>query len=756
VEHLAIRNRKTDRAILTDLSFTVQAGEVFALIGESGEGKTITGMALMGILDPEDWEIQGSIIFEGQVLLSPLTGYNHRYLDEIRGRKISMIFQEHASFFHPFLKISQQIIEAVKIQQHIGNDQFAYAIACEKLKSVGFPIGEMDKFPHELSSGQRQRAMIAMCMLQQGLIISDEATSSLDPILKKQISTLYRKQIVKNKIALILITHEVRMLYPLADRMILVEKGRAADSVSREELFDLPGQIEGSQFMDIITKLGQDLDSIYALKSLYKLHEPSRSYQRQSILQIISLREFERILQNPLLTSQELSVIKESYVLGKQIYQIRQPLPREDEKILQAVFRKISDKKTRRKIFKLLEKTGCRKQKSRILEMMLEDKEDFFDIPRRRALADEKTVPYPQLLVKNLVQYYEKKSGWLQRSKSRIEALSIDFALPVYPGEILGIVGESGCGKTTFMKSILRVGGVSAEGSSILFEDQDLIAIQPREKLLDTSKMKKMREKIQAIFQDSDTSFNPALSIYETLEQIIRSRFPERRRAEIDEEIKRMLAMVNLRDNPNNSPQTLSGGNKKKLAIACSLVVNPQLIIADEPFSGLDIVAKRELIQLFMQLQKRPITVILISHDLDVVKNICHRMAVFYMGQVVEIGLVQDLFLRPVHPYTHLLITSLFTREDMAYTCYSRQNFYHGCRYFELCQKKGKGSQCSATAVIETTIRPQQDIDLAPRRIRCTSDEIIPLSNRLEKKGEGDDGGAPRRPAGRSSNVEPG
>ncbi len=593
VENLSLRHRRSGVEILKRVDFFVEDGEVFALIGGSGAGKSLTGMAIMGLLDPVEWEIGGTIYFEGNLLFSPKTGFRRRTLQRLRGYRLSMIFQEHASYFHPFIKVSQQIMEALKVQSRTFRSPQIREACLRRLEEVGFPVEELDRYPHELSSGQRQRAMIAMTLLRGGLVISDEATSMLDPILKEQILALIQGYVASGELSLLLITHDLRIIEKLAHRAAVIEEGE--------------------------TSLSAPLDELLATASRHRI--------------VTAMQESIETARSRIATGS-----------------LSSPLRREAEHT-------------------------------------------------------------PALKIKWLSQSYERRGQQPQ------EAVSIDAPLTILRGEMFGIIGESGCGKTTLMKAILRVQDKTSPGSSIYLGAHDLVALQPKAGILDRPGMKPIRRHLQGIFQDADTSFNPELTIGEILAQIIASHHPSFPPEQVARRVKETLRLAGLSEPPGRFPQELSGGNKKKLAIACAAAVAPEVLIADEPFTGLDMIAREEVIRLFFSLRDQGMTIILISHDIEVVRRMCDRVGVMYMGQFIEIGNVQDLFLRPMHPYTRLLVSTLFEFQGTPHLSLSRLSHERGCRYVRNCPEDTERLGCSRRPPRMTSVsRPG---DRSARQVRC-------------------------------------
>jgi glutathione transport system ATP-binding protein len=545
----------TDDGVVTavqDLGFTVAPGETLAVVGESGSGKSVTSLSLMRLVDYGGGRIrQGTIRFrrrDGSV--RDLVAEPMSRMQALRGDEIAMIFQEPMTSLNPVFTIGDQIAEAVILHQRVDAAR-ARDEALAMLEKVRIPEARriLDRYPHQLSGGMRQRAMIAMALsCRPSLLIADEPTTALDVTIQAQILRLIRLLQEQMGMAVMFITHDMGVVAEIADRVVVMYGGRKVEEGPVGDIFARPQHPYTHALLSAVPRLG-------------------------------SLK-------------------------GKAL-----PAP-----------------------FPLLDIDGA---------------------DRSEALREQDTViagAPPLLQVSDLTVRFDVRKGIFGRLAGHVHAVE-KVSLAVHPGETLGLVGESGCGKSTTGRAIMQL--VEPLSGSIRFKDQELSRLRQAERL-------RMRRKVQYIFQDPFASLNPRLTVgFSIAEPLLTHCLAEGRRA--DERVAELLVHVGLRpDHAKRYPHEFSGGQRQRICIARVLASQPELIIADEAVASLDVSIRAQIVNLLMGLQEEAgLSFLFISHDMAVVERVSHRVAVMYLGQIVEIGPRRAVFETPRHPYTRRLMAAV-------------------------------------------------------------------------------------------------
>ncbi len=533
------------------LGFAIAPGETVAIVGESGSGKSVTSLSLLRLVDYAGGRItRGAVRFRGRDgKVSDLAQASPEAMRELRGNEIAMIFQEPMTSLNPVFTVGEQIAEAVMLHQGLDR-RAAREEALHLLEKVRIPEPArlLDRHPHQLSGGMRQRVMIAMALsCRPSLLLADEPTTALDVTIQAQILRLMRLLQHEMGMAMMFITHDMGVVAEIADRVVVMYKGCKVEEGSTERIFDAPQHPYTRALLSAVPKLG-------------------------------SLRG--------------------------------QLLPRP---------------------FPLLSLDGGE------------------PVPPP-APQDTVRPGAPLLEVRDLSTRFEVRKGLLGRLQAKVHAVEhVNFALQ--PGETLALVGESGCGKSTTGRTLMQL--LEASGGSIRFEGRDIAQA-------DAAGRQRLRQQIQYVFQDPFASLNPRMTVGFSIAEPIFTHGLAQGRA-VEARVAELLTQVGLKpEHARRYPHEFSGGQRQRICIARALASDPKLIIADEAVAALDVSIQAQIVNLLMELQaRRGLAYLFISHDMAVVERISHRVAVMYLGQIVEIGPRQAIFENPQHPYTRKLMAAV-------------------------------------------------------------------------------------------------
>lgn len=551
--------------VVHGINFEVYQGRTLGIVGESGSGKSVSNLALMRLLDKNKSKINvSSIILENE----DISKLSDKEMSEIRGKKISMIFQEPMTSLNPVYKCGFQVMEACRKEFHSTENKNKKELKKELkqkvlqlFRKVLLPNPEVvfEKYPHELSGGQKQRVMIAMALASNPqILIADEPTTALDVTVQKEILKLLRELQNENGMGMIFITHDLGVVAEIADDVIVMNKGS-----------------------------------------------------------IVEKGETQNILNNP------------SHPYTKGLIACRPPIDYRLKRL--PVVKEFLDGKwnDRNQIMK---------------ELLVSDKErlDY----HAQLYAQE-----PILKVEHLNTWFPLRKGIFGKTYDYIKSVN-DISLEVYPGETLGLVGESGCGKTSLGRSILRL--IEPKSGNVYFEGRNITQMSSRE-------LREYRKKIQIIFQDPYSSLNPHISIGEAIAEPMLVHNIEKDKKRRRDKVYELLHEVGLDESCyNRYPHEFSGGQRQRICIARSLAVNPKLIICDESVSALDVSVQAQVLNLLNKLKSDfNFTYIFISHDLSVVRYMSDRVAVMYNGKIQELNEADALFNNPTNDYTKKLISAL-------------------------------------------------------------------------------------------------
>ena len=584
------------------ISYTVKTGEVVALVGESGCGKSVSSLAIMRLLaKPAGRIVAGRILFEGRDLLA----LSDDEMREIRGRHISMIFQEPMTSLNPVLTIGFQIMEPLLI--HLGMDMSAARRrATELLGMVGIPDAErrLDQYPHQFSGGMRQRVMIAIGLAcNPKLIIADEPTTALDVTIQAQILKLMKDLSRDLGIAMVLITHNLGIVARYADRVNVMYAARMTEQALARELFARPLHPYTAGLLRSVPRLDRPraakLETIEGLPP--NLLDPPPGCR-------FAPRCPAKVPESEAGPPPMVEVERGHYSRCVRAFEIAR---------------------------NGLEGLGLARASSAV------------PIPKTIDRSQ------PMLTVRDLKTHFKVATGLKALSSGRTVVRAVDgLSFDVYRGETLGLVGESGCGKTTVGRTLLRLEDATA--GSIAFRGEDVTRVSG-------DALKRYRRQIQVIFQDPYSSLNPRMTIGEIIAEPMRVYKLQPDRAAARARVHELLAQVGLFEYmAERYPHELSGGQRQRVGIARALAMQPSFIVCDEPVSALDVSIQAQIINLLEDLQEKlGLTYLFIAHDLAVVRHISDRVIVMYLGRVMEIADRDALYANPLHPYTRALLDAV-------------------------------------------------------------------------------------------------
>lgn len=603
--HTEFRQSKGILKAVNGVSYYLDPGEIVAFVGESGSGKSVTqysGVQL--IASPPGRITEGEILFEGQNLLS--YGPNSEELRKVRGGKIGIVFQEPMTSLNPVMTIGNQLTESVMLHLHMTKAQ-ARERAVELLKKVGIPDPEsrLNAYPHQFSGGMRQRIVIAMALsCNPKLLIADEATTALDVTTQAQILDLMQDIVKESNTAMVLVTHNLSIVARYAQRVYVMYAGEIVEHGTTEEIFKNPHHPYTIGLMNAVPGLNDQKDR-----------------------KLIPITGFVTNLVN---RKDECAFMNRCPYATKECASGATPrlkaVPGEDDHFA-ACHRTITKETKVEKIFDVADRTYTAKAYDKMTE------------------ADK------ILKVEDLKVYFPVYKGLMRRKIADVKAVD-GITFDIYKGETFGLVGESGCGKSTVARTILRLN--DSTGGKITFNGVDITH-------LDDVKMREHRRNMSMIFQDPYGSLDPRQRAGDIVKEPMKNFRIGLSEAEMDKRVDELFALVGL--DPayrERVPHEFSGGQRQRISIARTLALNPKFIICDEPISALDVSIQAQIINLLKEIQENMgISYLFVAHDLSMVNYISHRIGVMYLGHLVEEGDADEVYENPIHPYTKALLSAV-------------------------------------------------------------------------------------------------
>jgi peptide/nickel transport system ATP-binding protein len=582
------------------VSFQVRSGESFALVGESGCGKSVTALSIIQLVQgPAGFIAGGEIAYRGKdVVHIPETEKR-----TLRGNEISMIFQEPMTSLNPVFTVEQQITEVMRRHRRLSRKE-ARAEALEMLERVKMPEAglRLREYPHQLSGGMKQRVMIAMALAcRPGLLIADEPTTALDVTIQEQILSLMRDLRNEFGTAVLLITHDLGVVAENADRVGVMYAGRIVEEGSLEQILRNPAHPYTVKLLDSLPSAGKRNE---ALQTIEGRVPPATDFPAgcrfkprcHKAMDVCSRVDPEMI---PVEDGHRAAcILYDEARMGRRLSpdEVRDPAP---------------------------------------------------PMPRARGIGDAS----PLVTTRGLELWFPIRSGLFKRTAGHVRAVDgVDLAVP--RGRTSALVGESGCGKTTLGKSVLQL--LRPTAGKVEFDGAELTTLA-------RSELKPFRRRLQIIFQDPFSSLDPRMMVGEILMEGMAAHRLGGSRTQRLERAEEVMDRVGLDPQMvHRYPHEFSGGQRQRIAIARCLAVDPEFIVCDEATSALDVSVQAQIINLLKKLQAElGLTYLFITHDLSVVEYLADEVCVMYLGRIVERGRTKEIFLNPMHPYTRALLSAV-------------------------------------------------------------------------------------------------
>ena len=547
IENLRVEFQTKDGPVVgvEDVSFEIRPGETVCIVGESGSGKSVSSLSLMRLIEYGGGDIAGGrLLFKrGNGDEIDLAKTDQSLMRTIRGNEIGMIFQEPMTALNPVFTVGRQLTEGLRMHKGLNKAE-AEARALDLLKQVRIPEPErrLTQYPHELSGGMRQRVVIAMALAcEPRLLIADEPTTALDVTIQAEILALMDRLKRETGTAVMFITHDMAVVAQMADRVVVMFRGKKVEEGAVEDIFERPQHNYTKALLAAVPKLGEMRGKAYP--------EPMK-------------------------------------LLGKSDQNL-DPIKGSDEVLLE---------------------------------------------------------------VKHLTTRFPVKGGFFRRTVANVHAVE-DISFTINKGRTLSLVGESGCGKSTAGRSLLRL--VEPQSGEVHLDGKDIMA-------LGSNDLRAARLDMQMIFQDPFASLNPQMNLMSQVAEPLQN-YGVAKGQELQDRIAALFDRVELpRSFLRRFPHELSGGQRQRVAIVRALALNPKLIVADEAVSALDVSVQAQVLNLMMELQAElELSYLFISHDMAVVERVSHDVGVMYLGRIVEMGPRAAVFENPQHPYTQALMKAV-------------------------------------------------------------------------------------------------
>ncbi|WP_433363211.1 dipeptide ABC transporter ATP-binding protein [Streptosporangium sp. CA-115845] len=597
------------------MGYAVRPGEVLGIVGESGSGKSVTSLAVMGLLPPHA-HVTGSVRLRGQEIL----GAPERTLTAFRGKTISMVFQDPLSALTPVYRVGDQIAEAVRVHRRIGAAQAARR-AVELLDLVGIPNAAQRAraFPHEFSGGMRQRAVIAMAIANDpDVILCDEPTTALDVTIQAQVLEVLKTAQRETGAAIVIITHDLGVVAGFADRVLVMYAGRPVEIGSVDEVYYRTRMPYTMGLLGSIPRLDrgreQPLVPIEGSPPSPAALPPGCPFEPRCPIAVPVCAESEPEPVRVGSPGHLAACVRSGEIEAEgwspaQIYGVRAIAG---------------------------EATGPGPAVGPTVGPVAGE--------RSRPRGGREVV----LAVEGLVRHYPLVKGRLLRRRVGTVRAVDGVSFDIREGETLGLVGESGCGKTTTLMEILELVAPQSGGITVL--GRDTAQMSARDRMA-------VRRDMQVVFQDPLASLDPRMTVYDILAEPLRTHGSR----EVGPRVRELLGMVGLEaGHAARHPQDFSGGQRQRIGIARALALEPRLVVLDEPVSALDVSIQAGVLNLLEELRTRlGLSYLLVAHDLAVVRHIADRIAVMYLGRIAEIGQAGRVYGAPMHPYTRALLSAV-------------------------------------------------------------------------------------------------
>jgi len=607
---LSIRELKTHFAsskgpirAVDGVSFDVQRGETFALLGESGCGKSMTALSIMQLLPPQAaGNVSGEVILSSQDLLT----FSEAAMQRVRGRRIAMIFQEPMTSLNPVLTVGEQIGEVLERHRGLRGTAVRNRVL-ELLDAVGIPdrARRYSEYPHQLSGGMKQRVMIAIALAgEPELLIADEPTTALDVTIQAQILELLRQLQKDTGMAILLITHDLGVVAGMADHVAVMYAGHIVEQASQASFFARPLHPYSQKLFASLpgaAKRGQPLAVIQgSVPSLAQEFTACRFVERCDYAWQ-ACRE-----QVPRWSAAEPDHGARCHLVDQAV-----PKPRREAPVLIAVGHAANE--------------------------IMEAGRNLLEVNRLKV-------------------HFPIHKGLFKRVAGHVKAVDgVSFELQ--RGRTVALVGESGCGKTTVGKALLQL--IRPTAGSVGYNGMELTHLSMKE-------LRPHRRDLQIIFQDPYSSMNPRMMVGDIIEEGMQAQDIGSTAADRQRRVDALLGQVGLSaEAKHRYPHEFSGGQRQRVCIARALAVEPKVIVCDEPTSALDVSVQAQILNLLKGLQDElGLAYLFITHNMSVVEYLAHTVAVMYLGRIVEQGKVEEVLKNPKHPYTQALLSAVPTLDE--------------------------------------------------------------------------------------------
>ena len=579
------------------VSFDIHQGQTFALVGESGCGKSVTALSIMQLVpEPAGYIAGGEILYRDTDIVH-LSEWEKR---RIRGNEISMIFQEPMTSLNPVLTVGDQIMEAIRLHQNLDRPA-ARRKAVEMLDMVGIPSPEqrLKEYPHQFSGGMKQRVMIAIALsCQPGLLIADEPTTALDVTIQAQVLKLIRELQREMGTAVLLITHDLAVVAETAERIAVMYAGKIVEIADRKDLFESPCHPYTEKLLESLPtrqKRGYALQTISGRVPSATTHLSGCRFADRC----------HRVMQCCHNTVPEPIEVAQNHQVSCHLY-----LDTEPEYPVSSIER-----------------------------------------PAPRIQHPASNIQSQILETTGLKIYFDIKKGLLKKTVGHVRAVD-GVDMTIRKGSTLALVGESGCGKTTLGMGLLQL--IRPTDGSVIYDNVDLMKLQRRELL-------PYRRRLQIIFQDPYSSLNPRMMVSQIIQEGMSAHGIGSGKAERADRVQEIMQKVGLDpDMIHRYPHEFSGGQRQRIGIARCLAVDPEFLICDEATSALDVSVQAQILNLLKDLQRDfDLTYLFITHDLSIVEYFADEVMVMYLGRIVERGATEEIFDDTKHPYTRALLSAI-------------------------------------------------------------------------------------------------
>jgi oligopeptide/dipeptide ABC transporter ATP-binding protein len=623
---LTITGLKTDIRLRTEtvhpvdgVDMVVRPGETVGLVGESGSGKTMTGLSIMRLLPNGGHIVSGAIGFGDRDLAT----LDDSAMRAVRGDEIGMVFQDPMTSLNPTMTIGHQIAETVRRHRHVTKSA-AMNRAAEVLDLVGMPRPRerLGDYPHQLSGGLRQRVMIAIALsCEPKLLIADEPTTALDVTIQAQILELLDNLKTTLGMGMLLITHDMGVIAGRADRVMVMYAGRIVETAATADLFDGMRHPYTEALLASIPQVDQDnTQQLYSIPGLPPdLSNPPDGcrFAPRCLYATVECRE-----NDPQLSGDDPN---HPYAC----FHPRHTSVDEADTVVAEALRLVAENAEIHNRLQLLG-AGTSAEAARVEPDLTRSGDPLIDL-------------------RNVSKDFSVTAGLVRRRKvGNLQAVT-DVSLSIYPGETFGVVGESGCGKTTLGRMMVSL--EQPTSGQVIFHGTDLAGMSER-------RLRPTRRDRQMMFQDPYASLDPRMRVGSIVAEPLKV---QHLASGAEERVNELMTEVGLPVNARNRyPHEFSGGQRQRIGLARALALNPKLIVADEPVSALDVSIRSQILNLMKALQRRHgLTYVVISHDLSVVRYLADRIGVMYLGKLVEMGTGADIYSRTAHPYTAGLLAAI-------------------------------------------------------------------------------------------------